>query len=139
VICEYSGSLVGEADFNKRLSMYQESPDLFPLSEYDVGQSGKVWDAFTVSDGNVTRQINIEDNKGAWINSTVNGINPNPNSIFADLNNRPENCKIHSILHSGVLRLYVLATRNIPRSYEVIQNYNNNLLISGYDGYLSVP
>jgi hypothetical protein len=114
-----------------RHPIYLQSPSEYPLSEYDgVGKRTEVWDAYTLNEGGESKSINILQNKGAWINSVINSSGgANHSSINPDLNNRPANCCIKKIMHSGKPRLYAVATRNIPRTYEIIQNYWNDQLI----------
>jgi hypothetical protein len=131
IICEYLGMLVDKEEFEKnRQPIYIKSPFMYPLAEYDnVGKKNQVWDAYMVIGDGCRKSITIEENKGAWINSVINSETPNDNSLYVNLNVRPANCKIKKVLFNNSTKLYAVATANIPRSYEIIQNYHNDLLI----------
>ena len=132
IICEYNGSLTTKKQLAARKDMYNESPTLYPLADYDGVSATKVWDGYHVNDNGNHRTITIMENKGAWINSFVEGVEPTVNTIMPMPDESPANCRIQKIQHKNVSRLYAVAITNIPRSYEIIQNYHeNNLIFNG--------
>jgi hypothetical protein len=124
--------LTTKVAFNRYcLDKYRANPDVYPQAEYgNIGRKDEIWDAYTVLEGGKEKHITVKENEGAWINSVNNSVYPKLRSIYPDLNNRPANCQIRKCSHRNVTRLYAIATSNIPRFYEIIQNYNNDLLIS---------
>lgn len=82
-----------------------------------------MWDAYIIEKDNTTVGITIDDNQGAWINTSFAKKYHDFTQSGVDCSSYPSNCVIKPLLHAKVLRLYVFAVNDIPRGYELLQNY----------------